>query len=329
MAHQAKKYRADPAGTRAGTGVEPARIVTSLNPQESLYKTWETFIDSLMREWKTLNIISVLLLTAILTILQIESAANDPVTRYSALLSMICAFMSLLFGCMYIIRFGSTMRTGQKAVQWAEEARSSTTGILWNIWVLLAMPATWLAWSMILYLVCIMSLVWRTGTTDDLKRGPMTPSDVLGPRIAISIVLLLGFVYFILITSTLRRYGDAMDRAWESRLNTILNEKIPETPHVSRSHAQETILVREPKPPLKRARSKTGGAAPESRIVAFNPQISFHSPDTPLEDERRTHDSDVSFESSDQNLSKEKHKAKQGKVSKRVELGDNEGLIKK
>ncbi|KAF9564917.1 hypothetical protein CPC08DRAFT_220158 [Agrocybe pediades] len=85
---------------------------------DRLRSTWESFIDSIMREWKTFNIISVLLLSAILTILQIESAVDDPVIRYAALLSMICALVSLLFGCMYIIRFGS-MRKTYKAAEWA------------------------------------------------------------------------------------------------------------------------------------------------------------------------------------------------------------------
>ena len=56
--------------------------------------------------------------SAILTILQINSAAANPLTRYSALLSLVCAFMSLLYGCIYIIRFGS-MRKTHKAAEWA------------------------------------------------------------------------------------------------------------------------------------------------------------------------------------------------------------------
>lgn len=56
--------------------------------------------------------------SAILTILQISGAADDPITRYLALLSLMCALMSLLFGCMYIIRFGS-MRKTYKAAEWA------------------------------------------------------------------------------------------------------------------------------------------------------------------------------------------------------------------
>ena len=102
-----------------------------------LTSVWEFFIGSLMREWETFNIISVLLLTfvnssytrsrpdpsiysyrAILTILQIQSAAEDPLTRYTALISLMCALISLLFGCMYIIRFGS-MRKTYKAADWA------------------------------------------------------------------------------------------------------------------------------------------------------------------------------------------------------------------
>ena len=56
--------------------------------------------------------------SAILTTLQIDAAASEPVTRYSALMSLVCALMSLLYGCMYIIRFG-TMRKTHKAAEWA------------------------------------------------------------------------------------------------------------------------------------------------------------------------------------------------------------------
>ena len=55
---------------------------------------------------------------AILSILQIAGAADDPLTRYTALFSLMCALISLLFGCMYIIRFGS-MRKSYKAAEWA------------------------------------------------------------------------------------------------------------------------------------------------------------------------------------------------------------------
>ncbi|KAJ8455733.1 hypothetical protein ONZ45_g18871 [Pleurotus djamor] len=169
--------------------------------------SWEAFIDSLLREWKTLNLVSALLLSAIMTMFQVPDAAYDPVTRTAALISMVCALMSLTYGCVYIVRFG-TMRSMYRASRWAEEARKSYTLIWWNAWILLAMPSVWLAWSMISFLVCILSFVWRTGSTlDPHERDPMTPRAILGPRIAITAILVLGLLYFVLIIQSLKSYG--------------------------------------------------------------------------------------------------------------------------
>ncbi|KAF8962028.1 hypothetical protein BDZ97DRAFT_1920912 [Flammula alnicola] len=198
---------------------------SNVPPQyERLKSTWESFIDSVMREWKTFNIISVLLLSAILTILQIQSAAADPVTRYAAIFSLICALISLLFGCMYIIRFGS-MRKTYKAAEWALEAKKTKTVIWWNVWVLLAMPAIWLTWSIILYIACIMSFIWRTSTQDNGTTQDLSNRALLTIRIVLTVVLGLGLVYGGLILSTFSRYGEAMDRAWKRRIDGWMEEK--------------------------------------------------------------------------------------------------------
>ncbi|GBE85243.1 hypothetical protein SCP_0704300 [Sparassis crispa] len=106
--------------------------------------SWEIFIDSLLREWKTLNLVSALFCTAILTMFQIEAAANDSFARSAALFSLVFALMSLCYGCVYIVRFGA-MRSMGRASRWAEEAQKSETAVFWNIWNLLATPAIWLA----------------------------------------------------------------------------------------------------------------------------------------------------------------------------------------
>ncbi|KAF8164730.1 hypothetical protein B0H34DRAFT_208824 [Crassisporium funariophilum] len=169
--------------------------------------SWEAFIDSLLREWKTLNVVSALLSSAILTIFQIPEAADDPVTRTAALLSLICALMSLSYGCMYIVRFG-TMRNMFHASRWAEEARKDDTSIWWNVWVMLAMPAVWMAWSMLLFVTAILSFVWRTGSVlDPADRPPLGARASLGPRIAITCVFALGVVYLAMIVRTLKKYG--------------------------------------------------------------------------------------------------------------------------
>ncbi|KJA16013.1 hypothetical protein HYPSUDRAFT_172005, partial [Hypholoma sublateritium FD-334 SS-4] len=171
----------------------------------NLQKTWELFVESLMREWRTLNIVSVLLLSAILSLLQIESAINDPVTVYLSLISMICALMSLIYGCLYIIQFGS-MKKVSKAAMWAAEAQRSTTCLIWNVWVFLSMPAAWLAWSVVLFIACIMAFVWRIGIAEE-HAWTFKSSQALFPRVTISAVLGLGMIYFVLILDTLRRYG--------------------------------------------------------------------------------------------------------------------------
>lgn len=55
---------------------------------------------------------------AIMTVFQINGASQDPIPRYLAFCSLICALMSLLYGCMFIVRF-STMRKGYRAAEWA------------------------------------------------------------------------------------------------------------------------------------------------------------------------------------------------------------------
>ena len=116
--------------------------------------------------------------------------------------------MSLSFGCVYIVHFG-TMRSMDRASRWADEARKTRAALFWNIWVLLATPAVWLAWSMIAFCVAILSFVWRTGSQADPQdgRAPLTAAQALGPRVAISAVFVGGLVNFWMIISTFSAYS--------------------------------------------------------------------------------------------------------------------------
>ena len=60
--------------------------------------------------------------SAILTMFQVPEAAGDPLTRWAAVYSLIFALMSLTFGIVYIVQFG-TMRSMYKASRWAEVRR--------------------------------------------------------------------------------------------------------------------------------------------------------------------------------------------------------------
>ncbi|KAG1800327.1 uncharacterized protein HD556DRAFT_1230443 [Suillus plorans] len=193
--------------------------IANVSPALIRFKhSWEAFIDSLLREWKTLNLVSALLLSAILSMFQNTMMAQDPVIRTAALLSLTSALMSLFFGCIYIVRFG-TMRSMYKATRWAEEARKTTTFIWWNVWVLLAMPAVWLAWSMCFFIAAILSFVWRSdSSTDNTSPAPLSPTAVLGPRIAITALFIVGLIDFVLIVNTLHNYGRTRDVEAEMRL---------------------------------------------------------------------------------------------------------------
>jgi hypothetical protein len=123
--------------------------------------------------------------------------------------------------------------------QLPQEARKTTTFIWWNVWVLLAMPAVWLAWfvlsafiafaralthshhsrAMFFFITAILSFVWRSGSTSDSSNpAPLSPTAVLGPRIAITSLFLLGLVYFVMIVKTLQNYGRTHDTDDEMRM---------------------------------------------------------------------------------------------------------------
>ncbi|KAF8638241.1 hypothetical protein AX17_002263 [Amanita inopinata Kibby_2008] len=214
---------------RKGTvGISGFPVIPNAPPfQYAILKTtWETFIDSLLREWKTLNLVSVLLLSAILTMLQLSRAIDEPLILYSALASLLCSLMSLLYGCMYIIRFGS-MRKTYRAVAWAEAAQKTKTVIWWNVWVLLAMPAVWLTWAIILFVTCIMTYVWLIDPS--AQHTHQLTTSRLPARIIISSLLTISLTYVVLIALTFQEYGETLDKKWsqnvfiKSRPSSLLN----------------------------------------------------------------------------------------------------------
>lgn len=62
--------------------------------------------------------------------------------------------------------------------------------------------------SMVLFLVSILSFVWRTGSElDPPERSPLSAHAALGPRIAVTGVFGLGMVFFAMIVKTLKSYS--------------------------------------------------------------------------------------------------------------------------
>ncbi|RDB16364.1 hypothetical protein Hypma_002736 [Hypsizygus marmoreus] len=234
-----QQQRFQPHQTYSAYSVDSAKL--------GLKKTWEDFIDSLIREWKINNIISILLVTAITSTLQIEAASSDALVRNVALVSLLCSLMSLLYGSIYIVRF-SMMRPLHKAVEWALEERKNVKVVLWNVWVLLSMPAVWLSWSLVIYVICVMSFAWRTSPGN--KTVPVvTPThnaSQLAANIVLSIILLVGLIYFALIINTLRRYGGDMDKTWINKVQNAAEaqgEQIPRAPMLRPSWTPSSTIT--------------------------------------------------------------------------------------
>ncbi|KAF9451845.1 hypothetical protein P691DRAFT_723248 [Macrolepiota fuliginosa MF-IS2] len=203
---------------------EPHRLPPSYR---RLKDRWETFIDILIKEWTTLNIVSALLVPGVLTMFQIAGgAAADPVTRYLSFWSLLSALLSLLYGCMFIVRF-SRMRKTYIIIEWTMALRhQGLSSVFWNVPVMLAMPVLWLTWSIIIFIVCIMWFMWRVGTPppDGTMVFSASPNTALGFRIFLCVTLGIGLFYGGLILFTFNKYGEGLDKKWKVHLTGLLAE---------------------------------------------------------------------------------------------------------
>jgi len=128
---------------------------------------------------------------------------------------------------------------------------------------------------MIMYIICIMSFVWRTGTTDDANRGPMTPEDALAFRIIVSVVLSLGLIYFVLIASTLRKYGEMMDQAWHRRIIGWVNDTVAPAPY--RASSSGHISAAPVAPLVSSAWFAAPSKYPPTAKSGFGPTLNLYS----------------------------------------------------
>jgi len=83
---------------------------------------------------------------------------------------------------------------------------SLTASIWWNVWILLATPAIWLAYSIISFCVAILAFIWTTGTNKPVE--PPSVERAIGPRVVVTVIFALGCWIFICIVRTFRSWAD-------------------------------------------------------------------------------------------------------------------------
>ncbi|CAK5263802.1 unnamed protein product [Mycena citricolor] len=167
----------------------PRLYVARFEVEEELAPTFRATWDDLVNEWRTQSVVSALLLSAILSMLQ-QTAAFDPLVRILVQISLLCTAMSLFFGSLHSVSF-----KGAKAETWTQEKRTSTGTVL-------AVPAIWLGWSIILFVTCVIVFAFRSTSE---AHDPLSKGAARGLRIGMGILLALGLSCFVFVILTLRR----------------------------------------------------------------------------------------------------------------------------
>ena len=117
----------------------------------------------------------------------------------------------------------------------SQAAAQTSTPPYWNLWLFLALPTVWLAWSLIFFSAGLLSFVWTSGdrrvpeltpfTDDDTTMDfiPMSFSDFtpLWPRIILTVVLAFGFGVGFLVMQAFKDVGaNKWDRSKSKKDNS-------------------------------------------------------------------------------------------------------------
>jgi hypothetical protein len=84
-----------------------------------------------------------------------------------------------------------------------QHCQLNADNLLWNIWILLSLPAVWLAWGAVNFCIVIILLLWRIAP--GVGEGPLGTSqdaDILGPRIAVTVTWAIGALHIFLVVKT-------------------------------------------------------------------------------------------------------------------------------
>ncbi|KAK2464810.1 hypothetical protein APHAL10511_003228 [Amanita phalloides] len=159
---------------------------------------WEELVDSLMREWKVLNLVAALLMSAIVSLMQLQTVNEDPLSNNALFLSLIGALLCLLYGCMYVIRFGS-LKSMQEGLSWVYDAQHSQSK--WrSMWVLLALPALFFGISLFWFILAIIELMSALDPISDPSQNQgLSHEAAFGWRFLIMLHLTPGLAYFVLM----------------------------------------------------------------------------------------------------------------------------------
>ncbi|TFK36344.1 hypothetical protein BDQ12DRAFT_686767 [Crucibulum laeve] len=165
---------------------------------------WKIFTATIVEEWKSIRVLSTMVLGAVLAMFQIPSVNQDPVIRSAAYFSLICVMTSTFHSTVEIIHFSSW--DDERVVEnWLQEIQGYDFFSLWNTWILLSIPAVWAIWGGLSFIISVILLLWRSSPISSPSIDVSSQYAPLGIRLVLSTIMLMSIVHILLIYFTLRR----------------------------------------------------------------------------------------------------------------------------
>ncbi|KAI0938952.1 hypothetical protein AcV5_000498 [Taiwanofungus camphoratus] len=152
---------------------------------------WYHFSKGLTTQYKNMNILSGLLLSAAVGLLQVFNVSDNWPTNTVGIVTLINALISLLFGIVYQIHL-SSLTSERHGVIWLE----STAKVASPAWIgaLLSIPAAWLMWSIGSLLTLILVYVWIEPAQEGTGSAGIMP---LPARLLITSVFCFGLAHLV------------------------------------------------------------------------------------------------------------------------------------
>ncbi|KAJ7901446.1 hypothetical protein B0H13DRAFT_2028023, partial [Mycena leptocephala] len=135
-------------------------------------KACDTFYKRCSNEWREMGAGAAVLFSLLFTILQISSAAYDPIVRTVVQLSIVCLFFGSIYAFILYAMFGKLEQAATGPV-WMRNARKASTDTLWNPWIMLSLPLFWIIWCEpclcggVLFCHLHHGFLWRSGATNE------------------------------------------------------------------------------------------------------------------------------------------------------------------
>ncbi|KAJ7132651.1 hypothetical protein C8R46DRAFT_1235606 [Mycena filopes] len=160
----------------------------------------------LCSSWEDLCLILIILHEASLyTTMQIQGVILDPVILTIVEMSTVCLFFGTIYSSILIIVFKKLAKVS-KGVVWIQEAKQTSRNTVWNAWILMSLPLSWISWGVFYFAIFIMTFLWRSGNTSSPEEGPrQSQAQEYVPRVLTSSTYILGVLYLVLTVYTVRK----------------------------------------------------------------------------------------------------------------------------